>query len=267
MNPPLDLADSTEVRAARLSTSTHTIDSSRSAPAPDTSLLQAVDRTRADKDATISKDRVRHLTALVSEFATHKEVLALVENYREPYSPIAKRPLPDSPVRRDLSVYRLLDKKEEQALGYQIDDGLEAYNAAEFTTTSHIIGAVAAHQTLVVCNLRFVYHLAKYYSNVTPASREQVYQWGVYGLLRAAKKYNASLGYRFTTLARNEIKDVTKKQIRKEIRQQVLGGLLVLNEHVSDDSETELIETLPDALSAPPRRRILSRYRSNSRNH
>lgn len=255
MNPPLDLADVHEGRFQRIPVPAQSgeLHKSSAAPTSNISPLNAVERARVNENPSIKNTRVRQLTALVAEFATHEEVLGQTENYREALARNPEDLVFDSPVSRDLSIYRLLGHEETRELGYRIDDGLDAYNGTSSSNAAkRIVGAVAAHQTIVVCNVRFVNHLANFYNRVTPASREQIYAWGLSGLLHAAKKYNASLNYRFTTFARNEIKDAIHKQIRKERRQQDLGGLLVLNENVSDDSETEFIETLPDALSAPP---------------
>lgn len=253
MNPPLDLADTPERRFQRLSAPSTTIDLDIPTHTPYISPSEAVERARAKEDPTILNTRVRQLTALVSEFAAHEEVLASVEGYREvPARDLVER-CAGSPLSRDLSIYRLLDYEETRELGFRIDHGLDAYNGATGQKeTRRIVGAVAAHQTIVVCNLRFVNHLANYYSRVTPASREQIYTWGVPGLLHAAKKYNASLGYRFTSFARNEIKDAIRQQIKKEKRQQDLNGSLILNEYVSDTSGTEFVDTLPTTLFIPP---------------
>ena len=164
----------------------------------------AIEKARSSEDTSIENMRVRQLTALVARLGSHPEVTHQLDGYRMPSTKNTSNYRPQSPIKRDLSAYRLLEREETEELGYRIDDGLEAYNRIDtHDATARIVGAVTAHQTIAVCNLRFVYHIAGYYSKVAPASRAEIYEWGMPGLLNAVKSYNASLGFPVITDARH----------------------------------------------------------------
>ncbi|AUM00789.1 hypothetical protein B4966_11885 [Rhodocyclaceae bacterium] len=54
---------------------------------------------------------------------------------------------------------------------------------------------------MIMANLRLVLHIAKPYVGLSDLSLDDLFQEGVMGLMRAADKYDHTLGYKFSTYA------------------------------------------------------------------
>lgn len=70
--------------------------------------------------------------------------------------------------------------------------------------------------TLVQNTLPFVHHILKKYYPPTGYEYEDLYQVGCIGLVQAAKKFDPSLGYKFTTFAGIWIENEIRKAIRMQ---------------------------------------------------
>ena len=73
-------------------------------------------------------------------------------------------------------------------------------------------GSQAAHDELVTANLRLVVSIAKRYTR-SNMSQEDIIQEGNLGLIRAATKFDGSMGFRFSTYATNWIKSFIERAI------------------------------------------------------
>jgi RNA polymerase primary sigma factor len=143
---------------------------------------------------------------------------------------------------RDIRRYPLLNAAQEVALGRQIRAGLDANSTlADPTALGSIAPALvvelrraveagrAAHQQLVRSNLRLVVNFAKSgkyrYSGVEFIDRIQD---GNIGLMRAADKFDATLGYKFSTYASWWIRQFIERGLADR------GSLIRLPVHVHE---------------------------------
>ena len=107
---------------------------------------------------------------------------------------------------RSLST-KLLTAEEEVELGRRIELGHRALSELEegvHRTKGHdslIQRGRNAKDTMIVANLRLVLHIAKPYVGFSDLSLDDLFQEGVVGLMRAADKFDHTLGYKFSTYA------------------------------------------------------------------
>lgn len=102
---------------------------------------------------------------------------------------------------------KLLTADEEVELGRRMELGRRA--EAEVTNgiepsdahRSTLQSARRAREVMIVSNLRLVLHIARPYVPLSDLSLEDLFQEGTLGLMRAAEKYDHTLGFKFSTYA------------------------------------------------------------------
>jgi RNA polymerase primary sigma factor len=123
--------------------------------------------------------------------------------------------------------YRLIDAGEEVMLGREIQAGLRAEAALRDDPSPALVGELErtadagrrAHSDLVLANLRLVVSIAKlgiYRSSGLEFA--DVIQHGNLGLMRAADKFDPTLGYKFSTYATWWIRQSIDRGIANESR-------------------------------------------------
>lgn len=101
----------------------------------------------------------------------------------------------------------LLTAEEEVELGRRMELGRRAQRELEegvHRSEEHdriIEQGRSAKETMIMANLRLVLHIAKPYVGLSDLSLDDLFQEGVMGLMRAADKYDHTLGYKFSTYA------------------------------------------------------------------
>lgn len=101
----------------------------------------------------------------------------------------------------------LLIAEEEVELGRRMELGRRAVRELEEgvpRSEEHdriIERGRRAKETMVMANLRLVLHIAKPYVGLSELNLDDLFQEGVMGLMRAADKYDHTLGYKFSTYA------------------------------------------------------------------
>ena len=101
----------------------------------------------------------------------------------------------------DIGSIQLLTAQEEVILGRRIRAGLDA--TEELASDPYIelqrlaSAGAAAKRELILANLRLVVHWAKPYSIRTGVDLLDLVQDGSLGLIRAAEKFDHTLGYKF----------------------------------------------------------------------
>jgi RNA polymerase primary sigma factor len=118
-----------------------------------------------------------------SRIADEIELLISENQDEEPTSLPFERSAGLYPYQNEISKTPLLSAQEEKTLGRAIQSGDEM-----------------ALNELVRSNLRLVISIAKYYRD-QGLEMEDLIQEGTVGLIQAAKKFNPTLGYRFSTYA------------------------------------------------------------------
>ena len=98
--------------------------------------------------------------------------------------------------------HRLLTAHEEKALGRRVRAGTNAKGLTR--------DALAARNELVLCNIRLVVSVARYYRN-RGISMADVVQEGIKGLHRAAEKFDPERNIRFSTYATLWIKQAIQR--------------------------------------------------------
>lgn len=110
----------------------------------------------------------------------------------------------------DASHYQLLTSDEEKSLGALIQDGIKAQEelatkkvsaAEERKLASRIDKGKEAERALVVANLRLVISIAKSYQRGGRYDLNELIQYGNFGLMHAAKKFDYRRGFKFSTYA------------------------------------------------------------------
>lgn len=102
---------------------------------------------------------------------------------------------------------RFLTAEEEVELGRRMELGRRALRELEEgvpRSEEHdriIERGRNAKETMIMANLRLVLHIAKPYVGLSDLSLDDLFQEGVMGLMRAADKYDHTLGYKFSTYA------------------------------------------------------------------
>ena len=102
---------------------------------------------------------------------------------------------------------RLLNAEEEVELGRRMEIGRRALRELDDgvpRSEEHdriIERARSAKETMIMANLRLVFHIAKPYIGLSDLDLDDLFREGVVGLMRAGDKYDHSLGYKFSTYA------------------------------------------------------------------
>lgn len=102
---------------------------------------------------------------------------------------------------------KLLTADEEAELGRRMELGRRALRELEdgvSRSDEHdrvIERARSAKETMIKENLRLVLHIAKPYVDLSDLTLDDLFQEGVFGLMRAADRYDHTLGYKFSTYA------------------------------------------------------------------
>ncbi|MFM0241367.1 sigma-70 family RNA polymerase sigma factor [Paraburkholderia phytofirmans] len=108
---------------------------------------------------------------------------------------------------RNAAELRLLTGPEELALGRAISLGQRAsaeLEKGDLPTALHeamITKGLAARSRMTLANLRLVAHVARPFSHMSDLSEEDLIQEGILGLIRAAEKFDHTLGLKFSTYA------------------------------------------------------------------
>ncbi len=130
---------------------------------------------------------------------------------------------------------RLLTAEEEVELGRRMELGRRALREIEDgipKSEDHhrlIERGREAKETMVLANLRLVLHIAKPYVGLSDLSLDDLFQEGVIGLMRAAEKYDHTLGYKFSTYATWWIRQSIMRSLADR------GTTIRLPVHVYDD--------------------------------
>lgn len=102
---------------------------------------------------------------------------------------------------------KLLTAEEEVELGRRMELGRRARRELERgipVSDEHqriIERATQATEAMILANLRLVLHVARPYVGLSDLTLDDLFQEGVMGLMRAAEKYDHTLGYKFSTYA------------------------------------------------------------------
>lgn len=130
---------------------------------------------------------------------------------------------------------RLLTAEEEVELGRRMELGRRALCELEEgvpRSEEHdriIERGRNAKDTMIMANLRLVLHITKPYVGLSDLSLDDLFQEGVIGLMRAADKYDHTLGYRFSTYATWWIRQSITRSLADR------GATIRLPVHVYDD--------------------------------
>lgn len=130
---------------------------------------------------------------------------------------------------------KLLTAEEEVELGRRMELGRRAQHELEegvprLEEHARIIErGKNAKETMIMANLRLVLHLAKPYVSLSDLSLDDLFQEGVMGLMRAAEKYDHTLGYKFSTYATWWIRQSITRSLADR------GATIRLPVHVYDD--------------------------------
>ncbi len=91
---------------------------------------------------------------------------------------------------------------------------------------------------LVQKHLPFVHFILKKYYPPTGFDYDDLYQVGCIGLFRAAKKFDPSLGFKFTTYAAHWIENELKKAIRAQNAVKRTGVVVSMESAYSEEDNT-----------------------------
>jgi len=120
-----------------------------------------------------------------------------------------------------ISRYPLLTTQQEIQLARKIAQYMELRDNTNPTLAEQrlIKAGLKARATMVNCNLRLVVHIAKRYTNrIKSMDMLDLCQEGNIGLQRAAEKFDASRGYKFSTYAYWWIRQSLKRAIDSKER-------------------------------------------------
>lgn len=129
----------------------------------------------------------------------------------------------------------LLTAEEEVELGRRMELGRRAQRELEEgvpRSAEHdriLERGRRAKETMIMANLRLVLHIAKPYVGLSDLSLDDLFQEGVMGLMRAADKYDHTLGYKFSTYATWWIRQSITRSLADR------GATIRLPVHVYDD--------------------------------
>ena len=159
-----------------------------------------------------------------------------------------------------ISRYPLLTTQQEIQLARKIAQYMELRDNPSPTPAEQrlIKAGLKARATMVNCNLRLVVHIAKRYTGrIKSMDMLDLCQEGNIGLQRAAEKFDASRGYKFSTYAywwiRQSLKraiDIKERMIKIPIHMidRIFKALQVeieyMKEHGRKPSKTELAEVM-----------------------
>jgi RNA polymerase primary sigma factor len=103
--------------------------------------------------------------------------------------------------------HKLLSKEDEAELGRSLELGRRAQEELDSgvsQTTEHLLmieRAAKARERFILANLRLVLSIARPYTLLSDLSLEDLFQEGVFGLMKAVEKFDHHLGYKFSTYA------------------------------------------------------------------
>ena len=159
-----------------------------------------------------------------------------------------------------ISRYPLLSTQQEIQLARKIAQYMELRDKPDPTPAEQrlIKAGLKARATMVNCNLRLVVHIAKRYTGrIKSMDMLDLCQEGNIGLQRAAEKFDASRGYKFSTYAYWWIRQSLKRAIDSKERMikipihmidRIFKALQVeiefMKEHGRKPSKTELAEVM-----------------------
>jgi RNA polymerase primary sigma factor len=159
-----------------------------------------------------------------------------------------------------ISRYPLLSTQQEIQLARKIAQYMELRDKPDPTPAEQrlIKAGLKARATMVNCNLRLVVHIAKRYAGrIKSMDMLDLCQEGNIGLQRAAEKFDASRGYKFSTYAYWWIRQSLKRAIDSKERMikipihmidRIFKALQVeieyMKEHGRKPSKTELAEVM-----------------------
>ena len=159
-----------------------------------------------------------------------------------------------------ISRYPLLTTQQEIQLARKIAQYMELRDKPDPTPAEQrlIKAGLKARATMVNCNLRLVVHIAKRYTGrIKSMDMLDLCQEGNIGLQRAAEKFDASRGYKFSTYAYWWIRQSLKRAIDSKERMikipihmidRIFKALQVeiefMKEHSRKPSKTELAEVM-----------------------
>jgi RNA polymerase primary sigma factor len=159
-----------------------------------------------------------------------------------------------------ISRYPLLTTQQEIQLARKIAQYMELRNNPSPTPAEQrlIKAGLKARATMVNCNLRLVVHIAKRYTGrIKSMDMLDLCQEGNIGLQRAAEKFDASRGYKFSTYAYWWIRQSLKRAIDSKERMikipihmidRIFKALQVeieyMKEHGRKPSKTELAKVM-----------------------
>ena len=159
-----------------------------------------------------------------------------------------------------ISRYPLLSTQQEIQLARKIAQYMELRDNPSPTPAEQrlIKAGLKARATMVNCNLRLVVHIAKRYTGrIKSMDMLDLCQEGNIGLQRAAEKFDASRGYKFSTYAYWWIRQSLKRAIDSKERMikipihmidRIFKALQVeiefMKEHGRKPSKTELAEVM-----------------------
>ena len=159
-----------------------------------------------------------------------------------------------------ISRYPLLTTQQEIQLARKIAQYMELRDKPSPTPAEQrlIKAGLKARATMVNCNLRLVVHIAKRYTGrIKSMDMLDLCQEGNIGLQRAAEKFDASRGYKFSTYAYWWIRQSLKRAIDSKERMikipihmidRIFKALQVeiefMKEHGRKPSKTELAEVM-----------------------
>ena len=159
-----------------------------------------------------------------------------------------------------ISRYPLLTTQQEIQLARKIAQYMELRDNPSPTPAEQrlITAGLKARATMVNCNLRLVVHIAKRYTGrIKSMDMLDLCQEGNIGLQRAAEKFDASRGYKFSTYAYWWIRQSLKRAIDSKERMikipihmidRIFKALQVeiefMKEHGRKPSKTELAEVM-----------------------
>lgn len=136
--------------------------------------------------------------------------------------------------------YTLLTKAEEIELGRRIQRWLQ-WEGKRKCPANIVRSGMRAREKFVLCNLRLVTRVAKGYTRRLPGTGltfEDLLHEGVFGLQRAAEKYDPECGYAYSTYAMWWIRQSISRAI--EMR----GGVI----HVSSGARRKLRKFQQEAM-------------------
>lgn len=183
-----------------------------------------------DEDVEIAmfNPRDEAISAIVRKYKSHPLVeRAICEQKVSYYTPSGQDPIRD--YLGEAATYRLLSEEDEARLFPKIERGYRLYTELGGFASDGIISSeneaifielTAAQQVVYLANLRLVFNIAKKYLNFNTGGIEAFdhLQEGQEGLTKAINRFDASRGYKFSTMATNWIQQSITRAIADKTR-------------------------------------------------